>query len=45
MLMGTNNQEVLVVRVLRRAKGLPGWFHVVDQDGDRFVTHESHLFA
>ena len=43
MAMGFDNTEALRVRVLRRCPDLPGWFHVIDQHGDRFVTHGSHL--
>lgn len=45
MAMGFDNTETLRVRVLRRCPDLPGWFHVIDQHGGRFVTHGSHLRA
>ena len=45
MAMGFDNTETLRVRVLRRCPDLAGWFHVIDENGERFVTHGSHLLA
>ena len=49
MQVGFHNIETLRVRVLRRCtfdrlRGR-GWFHVIDENGERFVTHGSHLLA
>ena len=33
----------LRVRVLRRCPDLAGWFHVIDQRGERLVTRGSHV--